>query len=35
LVLRASPATSDETVALMCDFWEKLGIRPVVEWSAA
>jgi 3-hydroxybutyryl-CoA dehydrogenase len=35
LVLRTGPATSDETVALVCDFWEKLGFRPVVEWSAA
>jgi 3-hydroxybutyryl-CoA dehydrogenase len=33
LVLRAGPATSDETVALVCDFWEKLGFKPVVERS--
>ncbi len=34
LVLRAGPATSEETVALVCHFWEKLGFRPVVERSA-
>ena len=34
LVLRAGPTTSDETVALVCDFWERLGFRPVVERSA-
>jgi len=35
LVLRTGPATSDETMALVCDFWEKLGFKPVVEQSAA
>ena len=35
LELRAGPATSDETVALVCDFWEKLGFKPLVERSAA
>jgi 3-hydroxybutyryl-CoA dehydrogenase len=35
ITLRAAPATSDETVTLVCDFWEKLGFRPVVERSAA
>ncbi|MGB0083570.1 MAG: 3-hydroxyacyl-CoA dehydrogenase NAD-binding domain-containing protein [Terracidiphilus sp.] len=35
ITLRAAPATSEETVALVCDFWEKLGFRPVVEQSAA
>ena len=34
ITLRAAPATSEETVALVCDFWEKLGFRPVVERSA-
>jgi 3-hydroxybutyryl-CoA dehydrogenase len=31
LVLRAGPAASEETVALVCNFWEMLGFRPVVE----
>jgi 3-hydroxybutyryl-CoA dehydrogenase len=31
IVLRAAPAASVETIALVCDFWEKLGFRPVVE----
>jgi 3-hydroxybutyryl-CoA dehydrogenase len=35
ITLRAAPATSEETVALVRDFWEKLGFRPVVERSAA
>jgi 3-hydroxybutyryl-CoA dehydrogenase len=34
ITLRAGPATSDETVALVRDFWQKLGFRPVVERSA-
>lgn len=34
ITLRAGPATSEETVALVCDFWERLGFRPVVERSA-
>ncbi len=34
LVLRAGPATSEETVALLSDFWEKLGFRPVLERDA-
>ena len=33
ITLRAAPAASEETVALVCDFWEKLGFRPVVERS--
>ena len=33
ITLRAAPATSEETVALVCDFWERLGFRPVVERS--
>ena len=33
ITLRAGPAASAETVALVCDFWEKLGFRPVVEQS--
>jgi 3-hydroxybutyryl-CoA dehydrogenase len=35
VALRAAPATSQETIALVCDFWMKLGFRPVVERSAA
>jgi len=35
ITLCAAPAASEETVALVCDFWEKLGFRPVVERSAA
>ena len=31
LRLRAAPATSDETVALVRGFWEQLGFTPVVE----
>ncbi|MGA3334412.1 MAG: 3-hydroxyacyl-CoA dehydrogenase NAD-binding domain-containing protein [Terracidiphilus sp.] len=31
LLLRAAPATSDETAALLVDFWTRLGFRPVVE----
>jgi 3-hydroxybutyryl-CoA dehydrogenase len=31
ITLRTAPATSEETVALVCDFWERLGFRPVVE----
>jgi 3-hydroxybutyryl-CoA dehydrogenase len=31
IALRAGPAASAESVALVCDFWEKLGFRPVVE----
>lgn len=33
IVLRATPLASVETIALVCDFWEKLGFRPVVERS--
>jgi 3-hydroxybutyryl-CoA dehydrogenase len=33
ITLRAAPAASEETVALVCDFWERLGFRPVVERS--
>ena len=35
ITLRAAPATSAETVALVCDFWEKLGFRPSVERSVS
>jgi 3-hydroxybutyryl-CoA dehydrogenase len=35
ITLCAAPAASEETVALVCDFWVKLGFRPVVERSAA
>ena len=31
LVLRAAPFTSDETAALLIDFFQQLGFRPVVE----
>lgn len=31
ITLRAAPAASAQTVALVCDFWERLGFRPVVE----
>jgi 3-hydroxybutyryl-CoA dehydrogenase len=31
LTLRAAPAASEETVALVCDFWRQLGFAPVVE----
>jgi 3-hydroxybutyryl-CoA dehydrogenase len=34
ITLRAAPAASEETVALVCDFWERLGFRPVVERNA-
>jgi 3-hydroxybutyryl-CoA dehydrogenase len=34
ITLRAAPAASEETVALVCDFWVRLGFRPVVERSA-
>jgi 3-hydroxybutyryl-CoA dehydrogenase len=33
ITLRAAPVASTETIALVCDFWEKLGFRPVVERS--
>jgi 3-hydroxybutyryl-CoA dehydrogenase len=35
ITLRAAPATSAETVALVCNFWEKLGFRPSVERSVS
>ncbi len=35
ITLRAGPATSEETVAQVCDFWERLGFRPAVERSAS
>lgn len=31
VVLRAAPATSDETVVIVCDFWRRLGFHPTVE----
>ena len=31
LLLRTAPATSAETVALVSDFWRKLGFAPTVE----
>ena len=35
IVLRAGPATSKETVALVEDFWQRLGFRPAVEREGA
>ena len=29
--LRAAPAATGEAVALVCDFWQKLGFNPLVE----
>jgi len=34
LVLRAGTATSEETIALVRDFWQRLGFRTTVERSA-
>jgi 3-hydroxybutyryl-CoA dehydrogenase len=31
ITLRAAPATSEETVALVCNFWRQLGFSPTVE----
>ena len=31
VLLRAAPATSEETTALVCEFWRRLGFRPRVE----
>ena len=31
ITLRAAPPASDEAISLVCDFWEKLGFRPLVE----
>ena len=31
VILRAAPATSEETVKLVCDFWRQLGLHPKVE----
>ena len=31
LLLRAAPTTSDETIALVSDFWSRLGFNPKVE----
>jgi 3-hydroxybutyryl-CoA dehydrogenase len=35
LLLRATPATSEEAVALLVDFWQQLGLNPTVERSPA
>jgi 3-hydroxybutyryl-CoA dehydrogenase len=35
LLLRAAPFTSDETAALLVDFFRRLGFRPVVERTTA
>ena len=34
LLLRAGPASSEETVALLVDFWQQLGFSPTVERSS-
>ncbi len=31
LLLRAAPATSSQTMALVIDFWTQLGLRPQIE----
>jgi len=31
ITLRAAPLASEESISLVCDFWEKLGFVPVVE----
>jgi 3-hydroxybutyryl-CoA dehydrogenase len=35
LLLRAAPATSDETADLVSDFFRQLGFRPMIERSSA
>ncbi len=35
ITLRAATAASEETVALVCDFWQRLGFSPTVERSPA
>ena len=35
LLLRAAPATSEETTVLVSRFWSELGFRPIVERSPA
>jgi 3-hydroxybutyryl-CoA dehydrogenase len=35
LLLRAAPVTSEETIALVCNFWRQLGFSPKVERGAA
>lgn len=35
VVLRAAPATSDETVSAVSDFWRRLGFQPSVERTPA
>lgn len=35
ITLRAASLTSEEAIALVCDFWEKLGFRPTVERAPA
>ncbi len=34
IVLRAAPEASEDAVALVCDFWMKLGFQPTVESRA-
>jgi 3-hydroxybutyryl-CoA dehydrogenase len=31
ITLRAAPPASEESISLVCDFWEKLGFKPAVE----
>ncbi len=31
ITLRVAPLASEEAIALVCDFWEKLGFAPIVE----
>jgi len=35
VVLRAAPAASEESLALVCDFWRGLGFEAMVEQSAS
>ncbi len=35
ITLRAAQATSEDTVALVRDFWQRLGFKPTVERSVA
>jgi len=35
ILLRAGPATSEETIALVTDFWRQLGFNPTIDRSPA
>ena len=35
VLLRAGPVTSDETCALICEFWSQLGFQPQIERGTA